>query len=198
MEKTKKIFGIIIIVLLVAVLGTGVYFAGKYTNWFKDNLSSIYLEKDGKVLKDESNLILFSGSDNTFKITSLENIGFSDKNVYDVKVWTSNDKDFNYVVDGDTKRSRNLDVTNCFDITMTKTSLTISLPEEITVESIFEKYHEGSQVSFPLEISEINQTEKYFILQIVDVDKPSNVYLNFNFSIFQKATKIEMLENLVF
>lgn len=194
MEKAKKIFGIIVIVLLVAVLGTGVYFAGKYTNWFKEGLSSFYVEKDGKILKDESNLTLFSGSENTFKITALENISADDKNIYDVKVFGGYDDFVRFKVGEDEKRSCNIDFTECFDITVNKTSFTISLPEEITIESIVEKNYKDSDVTFS---SEVDQTKKYFILQIVDVDKPSNVYLNFYFSIFQKATKIEMLENWV-
>lgn len=191
--KTKTVWTIILTIVLVAVLGAGIFFVARYTNNFTEGFKTLYVEKDGKVLSNED-LTLYSGAEHKFKITALENINFKEKEpIYNVRVVTNSRQGFQYKAgERDLTTYGGVDVTKGFDLTKEKTGFTISIPEEITIQSIFEKVHDGDTVVLP----DLVQNKNYFILQVTSKDNKT-IYNEFYLSILQLTTKVEISSNLV-
>lgn len=166
---TKCLTVLIIVLLIIGVIGA--VFA--FTNGFQADFAVMF---NGKNIANKSTVRLALGESNIFDVNALT------ESTCDVKIIAKASKDFEFLVDGVShKYSKVGDLTNCFDLNVTDSSIVIVLSQHESIQTILSRKYSGSTIFVPTDkILEID----CFQMQITIADG-SKVFVNFSFDNMQ-------------
>lgn len=166
---TKGLTILIIVMLIIGVVGA--VFA--FTNGFQADFAVMFNDKN---IANKSTVRLALGESNIFKVKALT------ESTCDVKIIAKASRDFDFLIDGVShKYSKVGDLTNCFDLNVTDSSIVITLPQNESIQTILSRKYRGSSIFVSKD--DIVETD-YFQMQITIADG-SKVFVNFSFDNMQ-------------
>ena len=190
--KTKivcKVIGTILVLLLVLGI-VGIVL--KFTNGGNETFKTFYLVHDGKeILAEETSTAFKCGETYRYDVKYTFDFGDTDPRDYSVKVvsHSSEDTAFKYQVDGKTLTYQSdIDLTSAFDIKIYDTYFTITFPDDMTLQTVFDRVYQGKTVEMP---AEENEPGRYQFTLAVSSYNQSVVY-RINFAFYQGVTGVEL------
>lgn len=181
MGKTvAKIIGYVLVLLLIA---GAIGLAYRFTNGFNEDFKTFYIEYGGKqILTAESKMTLKKDKTYRFDVKYTFDKTDSEPKGYGVKILPNMTRDFDFTVDGEKYLfSKVGEITGAFDIRKDKTYFELTLPKDLSLESVLSKVY-GKPVTVPsdaemnnpcpykLVISSYNEKVVYNILFDVSTD----------------------------
>lgn len=96
----KRAVSFIVCVVLLLVLGAGIFFLYRYTNGFNEDFKTFYIEQDGKkILSSKSSTVFEPGSEVRFDVGYTFDGPKSEARDYSVKILPNPEEDFDFTAD---------------------------------------------------------------------------------------------------
>lgn len=169
---SNVIWWLVVLLLLVGTVG----FLYKYTNGFKEDVSTFYVEYDGETVLNEAHVKFLSGGKYRFEVKNAFDVLSDEKKEFDVTVksYVTNENDFVYRVNGiDNLYSDVGDLTDCFDISIDENGFDVTAP--VSILDVLQKRFPDKDVT----IDDFNGTAKeLFVITVTSSDGQTvNVYV---------------------
>ena len=177
-NKTIRILSYALLgLLVVGVIGFVAYF----TNGFKSDFKTFYINVDGKdIMGSDGGYKVSKGKPLEVKVKYVFSAGSNQKKEYSVKVVpnTIDGRDFTFSDEKEEKSFQSVeDITSGFDIKKTESEFTVS-PKGNTVEEVLKVVYPNGK------FDNVNEKgyENMFTLVVTSYDGKANVKLNFSLS----------------
>ena len=175
-NKTIRILTYVLLgLLVVGVIGFVAYF----TNGFKSDFKTFYINVDGKdIMESDSGYKVSKGKPLEIKVKYVFSAGSNQKKEYSVKVVPNiiDGRDFTFLDEKEEKSFQSVeDITSGFDIKKTESGFTVS-PKGNTVEEVLKVVYPNGK------FDNVNEKgyENMFTLVVTSYDGKANVKLNFS------------------
>ena len=175
----KIAFKFLTILLIVSILGVGVFFLLKHTDNFSSDLKTFYVEYENHHLATESDTVYCQRATYRFDIVypfnflNKEQKGYSVKVVPNVKAETAE-----YVIDGNFYSFTEIrDVTKAFNIRCEETYFTLSIPKDFTIKNVLETIYPDKTIEIDDEY--LTSDEPFYTLIITSYDGSKQCNINF-------------------
>ena len=174
---------IFIFILIIAILGAGVYFVSIHTNNFKNNFTTFYVECDGERLESDSNLEFKDDSYHQFKVVYPFDVLSKETTDYSVNIvpYTKGET-VEYTIGGRVYLFSALgqDLTSAFDITYEEDGFTLNIKKYFSIKSVLDKTYSDKTVEVSQKYIESNAA--MYTLIITSYDGSAQYKLNFGVS----------------
>ena len=175
----KTAFKILSFIIIIAILGVGVWFLLKHTDNFSSDFTTFYVEYENHHLAAESDTVYLINSTHRFDIVYTFDFLDKEQKGYSVKVIpNANAEDLDYVIDGRYYLFKGLsDITAAFDIELNETYFTLKIPKKFSVKTVLDRIYPDKTVE--IDETYIVSDAPYYTLIITSNDGTKQYIVNF-------------------
>ena len=167
------------VILIVGVLGLGVYFVLIHTDNLNSDFKTFYVEYEGHHLDLENEHKDNVGTTHRFKIVYPLGVIAKEQKGYSVCIVPNVNVDsVEYIIDGKWYYFGALsDITAAFDVTCEEDSFTLTIPKDFTIKTVLDTLYPDKTVA--VDDKYIDSDELFYTIVITSYDKSAQYIVNF-------------------
>lgn len=180
-------------IIIIAILGVGVYFVMIHTDNFKSDFTTFYVKNDGEHLLQTSDALYEKGSVQRFDVKYTFDFLDKEQKGYSVKIVPNGGaENVEYRIDNKYYLFSALDdLTAAFDIELNDSYFTLSIPQDFTVKKVLERLYKDKTVEIDGYYNESG--EKYYTLMITSYDGKISYSVNFGIAVHVRGVALDII-----
>lgn len=181
-KRARKISNLIIWIVVILLLVTSAGFIYKFTDGFKTNLKTFYVEYDGDTILEEGRLNLFVDKEYRFEVKRTLDFSDDEDKRFNVKIYpyVTEKTDFTYTLDGVEYLYSEVGVlTDYFNVEVDENGFSLKTP--YSVKEVLKKKFTGQEINLD---NSFGSGIEYFRLEVTsEFGDVVNIYFTLNFGV---------------